>query len=434
MARPDFRQGSYKGVPFECQSGTDDYNTSVALFDYPNVDLPDVQDMGTPEDHTLKIFFLNAKYADWQAFKAAVKQSGPGELIHPWEGSMQAIAMTVHVLRDNRINCAEVDVTFKRVRAVQVVTVMPTLKSKSDDLAASNASAFTIEQNLLAVSLKSRFIPSTVSAAGIGLSGFMATVTNLSNAIRAKIAVISAFVGTCLGYVNVVVSPVQMLESDATALITLPGAILDNIATSINSLAGTAVGALNVPGYFMDSLDAGFASMEAAFGDFGGDGTLEAIYYSNKARAKVTAAALDLRADEAFDEGTTFTLKDYGQPDTEVTRNAAMSMDLVDQVTANARGAVNAALASVRANFGQAGFALEVELKAQAAILQEMADEIRIRRPEIISYTVTSEISVHLLCFYLYQDIGRAAEILKLNRVPDPNFLTPGTELRVYAA
>src|ERR1700688_171808 len=104
MARTDYRQGSYKFIPFDCQTASDDHNKAVALFEYPNVDFPDAEDMGTPQDVKLKIYFLRDKYADWAKFLAKWRETGTGELVHPWEGAMLVQPMTLSVVRDNRID------------------------------------------------------------------------------------------------------------------------------------------------------------------------------------------------------------------------------------------------------------------------------------------------------------------------------------------
>ncbi len=432
MIRDDYRQGSYKGVPFDCQSANDSLTKSVAFFEYPDLDDPDVEDTGTGSEFRLKIFFLGDRYADWQTFKAAFKAQGPGDLVHPWEGPMQAIGTVLSVVRDNRVDCAEADVTFRRVRSVSVVVSSPTLKSKNDELAASNQVAAQAENDLLAVSYTS--VPATVPTSGLGTSGYMATVVGLSSAIRAKVAIVSNFVGQCLGYINRPIAAALMLVSDMSTFGALPGMILGSVAGSVNAVAGIYIGVINLPGMFASGLQAGFVTMEASFGNFGGDAGLSAVYFSNKARAKCMAVAVELRADEAYENGDTFTLKDYGLPDAEVTRGQAMTMDQIDAVVADARGAIDDAITAARSAFGDSAFGLVQELKNQAAILQDMADEIRLQRPRIINYEVPSEMSVHLLCFYLYKDIRRAPEVLKLNSIKDPNFLKPGDVLRIYAS
>ncbi len=432
MIRDDYRQGSYKGVPFDCQSANDTLTKAVAFFEYPDVDDPDVEDTGTGSEFRMKIFFLNEKYSDWQKFRAAYKEQGPGELVHPWEGPMQAIGTVLAVVRDNRIDCAEVDVTFRRVRSVAVVTTSPTLKSRTDELAASNQAAAQAENDLLAANYA--FIPASVPVSGMGTSGYMATVTGLSTMIRSKVSVISNFVGQCLGYINRPIAGTQLLISDMATFGALPGMILGSVAGSINAVAGIYIGVINLPAVFATSLCAGFSALEASFGSFGGDGALQAIYLSNKGRAKCMAVAVELRADEAYEDGDTFTLKDYGLPDAEVDRSEPLTMDDIDAMVADARGSVDDAIAAARTEFGDSAFGLVQELKNQAFIIQDMADQIRLQRPRIINYQVPSGMSVQLLCFLLYRDIRRAPEVLKLNRIPDPNFLKAGDVLRVYAS
>ena len=52
----------------------------------------------------------------------------------------------------------------------------------------------------------------------------------------------------------------------------------------------------------------------------------------------------------------------------------------------------------------------------------------------MVTHTVAAPACLRLIAHRLYGDHTRAPEIQRLNRLRDPNFLTPGQELKVYAS
>jgi prophage DNA circulation protein len=69
-----------------------------------------------------------------------------------------------------------------------------------------------------------------------------------------------------------------------------------------------------------------------------------------------------------------------------------------------------------------------------AAAVQEAAAAVIEARPPMVTHTVAVRSCPRLLAHQLYGDHTRAPEIQRLNALADPNFLTPGQELKVYAS
>jgi len=428
------RDASFKGIKCRAKDVSDDSQKAVARFSYAETDYPDIEEMSVSTQYKIRAVFDEDIYNTLEAFIQALEEHGPGTLVHPTRGAMQASALNWSILHDDREFFADVDITFEQVNQIPVVRDLPTLHSQAQALQVMNADAVVHEQAMLGVAYRDRSIPTYAPTAGLGLAGYLSTVAGLSGAVRKQFSAVSGLVGVAISYVTPYVAPLQLIAADLTAVATLPGAVCSQISTALNSVAGIKTSMLNLPGRLSAGLDNSCASMESSFGEFGGIGEHRAVYRSQKARAKVSAAALELRADEAAEKGDTLTLRDYGQPDVEVSRSQTMTIDEIDALVAGARGSVNDALDELRTGYGDGGYTLETNLKAQAALLQEMADEIRLRRPQIIEHTVDADTSVRLLCFGLYRDIRRAPEVLRLNKVKDPNFLQAGTVLRVYAS
>ncbi|MBU1041576.1 MAG: hypothetical protein KKF77_10810, partial [Proteobacteria bacterium] len=73
-------------------------------------------------------------------------------------------------------------------------------------------------------------------------------------------------------------------------------------------------------------------------------------------------------------------------------------------------------------------------LKDVALAVQESAAAVLEARPPLVTHTVAAPACLRLIAHQLYGDHTRALELYRLNTPRDPNFLTPGQELKVYAS
>ena len=433
MTWDDLRPASWKGLRFLCETLGDEFEHAVACFDYPYRNAPDVEDMGTATTFRVKAWFFDEDYDGFPAFNGKLIESGPGDFVHPVKGTFKAQLMSASVRHDDREQTAEIDLTFKVIELVSVVATHPTLKSKAAELKALDTSAAAKETTALADSFTARGIPASAPTAGLGGPGYLATVSAFASTVKKELAVVNTFAGQVQGFVAQAVAPLNIITS-VVATASLPVVVLEQITSAVNSVAGEGAGLLSLPGKFTGRLATAFESMSATFERFGGNNALKAVYLSKKARSLISGAALELRLDESAEKSTSFSLKDYDQPDTQVEPRGVMTMDDIDRMVATARQAVDDALPAVRASFGSKSYGLEIDLKAQALRLQEMADEIRLRRPQIVEVELESDTSLHIFCHDRYRDLNRAVEVMRLNKIKDPNFLTKGTRLRVYVS
>jgi prophage DNA circulation protein len=432
--RDDLRVGTYKGIVLAFRDIEDSGKKSLALYSYPYRNAPDVEDLGSSSTVKLTVFFLNDRYEEHKEFINRLRENGPGELVHPAYGSVTAIPTDWAVTHDDRIRTAEVRVTFQVVEEAPVLTSAPTLTSKSWDMGSVSSMAAVETMAALGKDLETEGINGDVSAEGIGEPGYLSGIFGLATSARNGLAVVHDTVGTARKFVNGSVKPLGMLGESSVGSLGVTGALVGTIADAINSVAGVKSSLLSMPGRFMRGMGNGFGELDSAFGSFSGSDSLRVSYRVSRARAKVAAASVELRADESAEKGVPLSLREYGQPYGEVRRGRIMTMAEVDQVVTDARRSVNDALADIHLTYGDSGHELAVMLKSLAASLQEMADDIRLRRPMLVDYQVPAKTSLHLVCFALYSDISRADEILRLNAIKDPNFIPAGRVLKVYAA
>lgn len=89
--RDELRPGSFRGVPFLVESSDEKLGRRAVQTEYPGRDDPYPEDMGRKAwSDSLKVFVLGEDHLQQAArLKAALNEFGPGELVHPYWGTMQ---------------------------------------------------------------------------------------------------------------------------------------------------------------------------------------------------------------------------------------------------------------------------------------------------------------------------------------------------------
>lgn len=429
----DLLKASYRGIEFKYIDIDDGFKKTIAKYDYPYVDGSDLEDMGL-EARTvrLKAVFMGENYANLSAFIEALKEQGPGEVEHPLFGTFKAVPESVSIRHDERAYFADVDITFIEHKELTFAAPVYMASSKMGECSELIIESSTQAEDNLGSALDEEGIADDVSSEGLGESGFMAIIAGFTSKVRNAMRKINVVVSTVKGYINQATAPFKLITSAVSYATNLPGSILGSFAQGIESVAGAYIGLINAPGKFMDSFNFGLKKMEAVLGDFQGNKSMKASWHTTKASALTTSASIELAADESAENGESLSLKEYGS-DIEVSRTQLMTIDEIDAIVVVVREAVNVAIEVVRDAYGDSGFDLELVLKAQALLIQETADQIRLKRERIIEYEVLSDSSLHVIAFNLYGDLNEAERLLRINKIIEPNFIKCGQVLRVYA-
>ncbi len=112
---PDGQPASFRGVPFHVISDTPDRSHAPAIYEYPDRPGAVVKDQARGASRfRLTAVFFGDTYRDSERFKAALDETGPGDLVHPVWGTMEVVVGQVSGPRhsaDRRRYC-EFDVEF----------------------------------------------------------------------------------------------------------------------------------------------------------------------------------------------------------------------------------------------------------------------------------------------------------------------------------
>lgn len=88
------RPASFRGVPFYINDSQLGAGRRLARHEYPQRDLPYLEDMGRKaREYKVDAYVLGPEYMDSRdALLAAIEKPGPGQLVHPWHGTVQVVA------------------------------------------------------------------------------------------------------------------------------------------------------------------------------------------------------------------------------------------------------------------------------------------------------------------------------------------------------
>jgi prophage DNA circulation protein len=121
MAAPDppwlqkFRQVSFRGVPFFIDNVDSQFGRRIVTHEYPQRDKPFSEDLGRrARRFSVAGYLVGGDYGlARDKLIAAVEQPGPGELVHPYQGTIQVVCegFTVRERRQDGGYC-EVSLTF----------------------------------------------------------------------------------------------------------------------------------------------------------------------------------------------------------------------------------------------------------------------------------------------------------------------------------
>jgi len=397
---------SFRGVMFDVIDIDDTVGHAVSVFEYPYVDGGEAEDLGArPATFALNAIFFGDDYeARLRELLDALKERGPGELIHPVWGSIPRAQV-----QDFAVHHAAEAPDSASVRMSFVETVEE--RSFWDGKQATQQAAAVAAPGDRATAASGE---KTVSA----LARLRA-----ANLLARPDAARAALLGPLLAGVaearGVVVSGLDVVN--------YPRAWLADIATVTNAILGA--------GAWRDTLQADFRGLGLALNRAFGikpsrTGTrLAAAATPTEAQAAAVAALhISVTSATTLASGAGLLLGAEAEL-------ATMSPPEIEAVANAARAALLDAMDDARGVLDLEGAREVVEpLKDMALAVQRAAAAIIEARPPLIDRPAPLRGNYRLIAHALYGDHSRALELARLNpRKANPNTIQAGEVLHAYA-
>lgn len=388
--RDELRDGMFRGAPFYCEEAKLRGGRRQAVFEYPQREQGDSEDMGRKlRRFSLDLFVLGEEYmAARDQLLVALESAGPAWLVHPYLGELYVAVEDFDLTESTK----EGGIAKFSVQFVEKPT------DALDDLLFEQPSQVAAAIAAVQVQAPVAFAESF----GVqGQSSFVQTAA--ASRIDAMLDAVSGIAGP-VGAFNVAL---RKLANSVTNLLLQPG----NLALSLIQLQQSLTASLNLP---RTALNAQLQLLRSARASTGG--TLapaltpsHQVERDNAAALQgltVTAALLEIASLVASEKATAL----FQSPDDQDALYAEW-VSALDERMAAAAGALLTSLQAVQAAFVQ-------EWKRQARLV-------------IGHYRVTTTAPAVVLAYRATGDAKDEGELVARNRVRHPLFVAAGSALEL---
>lgn len=383
---------SFRGVPFFIETAERSGGRKTITHEYPGRDDQFVEDLGrrgaafTCEGYVIGADYLAAK----QNLLAALEKSGPGELIHPYYGSL-TVACTGYRIRESTDagGMALVSIDFAETGAKPIY---PTASPTTASVVASSATSAR-------AALQAGFLAgyNVLGQPTFALRSLSAMVASASQEMNAELSPVVQDVQTLAALKK----GLGQLVLNAAALVIAPATLFTSLVNVVSTVGDLSLGALGLQALlraygFRPSTDPPPLTTSTR--------QREAANYAVLHRTIQTLAtiqAAEIAPQEAYDS-----------------YDAAVSVrnqitDQIDEQSAASDDGTYAALMQLRADLVRALPGADSDL------------------PKIVSYTPPSTVPSLVLCYQLYGALDGEDDILARNSVVRPGFVPGGVRLDV---
>lgn len=400
----NLQDASFRGVPFDCISTSDLIHHEVVQHTVPYTNGAELEATGSGADpiRIQAIFFGDDYETRLNEFLAAVRVIGPGELVHPVFGALQAVVQECEQSHDaERPDTCLLNLTFLRDGLSVPVFTDKTLLQRADDaMQAADTALAQSTDNLAAQAQK------------IGL--LQNTLAGIKRAAR--------FADRCR-------QAVGQLREFTTGIVSAAYNVIDAPRAFAADIAALADGMIDLRDFDKEVIMAQWRGLTEQFS--------RALRLPNDGKDVDDATRQDDNRLSLFLGVQEFNVMTQaavvilgGEADT-----PSLTPAELEEITDTLRTRCQALIDQHREQGDDVDSREVVEsLKTAADTVQQTASALLALKPPLVERKVEQPISLRLLAFQWYGDHERATELLRLNpQIRHPNFLAPGDVLHAYA-
>lgn len=430
-------QGKFRDATFYLAKDDAEFGRRTVKKEFPGLDNPKMEDIArATRAFSLEMFVIGEDYdAQRDALIAALETAGPGELVHPYWGTM-----TVSIDGPARISQSTKEGGIARITAKFVKTNEELKRVKRD----ATADVVTVSAADVQAAMQAQF-------------GTAFTVINAIASVASDARQLVQDVTDAVAEVQEKIAAVIGLVDDATdAIEDVREAITDAIDTAGDILRSPLVLAAKLTVMY-DAVVAGIASIgdafDAAIAIFGGEDSVPAEGNIIAARTQVDvmrSTVVDLQAivDAVFPalpsgDAQQNSIKRTNQEElgrlikaavvTAVANNVVLlTFESFDQAQ-DMRDVITAGIDDLLADSGLADGVYGPLCDLRAALCDHLA-QVANSLPELVDYTPNVTLPALVLAYQIYGDSTRDADLLARNpQLRDPNAVPGGKAIQVIA-
>lgn len=434
----EYRKASFRGAEFEVTSRSWSSGRRNQVHEYPNKDIPYTEDLGKKaESYPVTAFVIGSDYKSKRdALRKACIQEGSGTLIHPDYGTIEVICDSISIKEDY---------SSQRMAIIELVFIEVGEKA-IPETSIDYAGQITSSAGSLTSAAKNSFVSGFSLSDGVeGLTGLLGSISDLCTSSLDNI-------GTGIGYAEGLASDVQ-------------GAMNNIVAASSYalSLKTSAKALLNTPNGLASQIDTVFSAISSLAGGYSGSGASSTKAYSasstSSSSSSATSASSATVTTNAFKTVRELASKSNASETANTSNDDAKAekkcMQQIEQLTKQIVVAKEAEVITT-IEFASAedaevvldDFLTDVEevelfedVEPSSEVMQSLRDlreivieymqNIAMELPRTRSLILNGSLPSLVVAYDLYEDVNRADEIVKKNKIAFPGFIPAGKELKV---
>lgn len=395
-----YRQASFRGLEFKVEAHDARFGRRQVTHEFAQRDTPFTEDLGRrAQSYSIDAYLIGDDYpAQRDQLRAACETAGPGELVHPYLGSMQVVCTGLTIresVSDARMCFLQITFTeageakFPTDLADPVRAVSDAADSAKQSLSAGFLSRFSVDG----------FASFVVDAAAGRVSGLSDFMQSLPVNPVAEAQTVAAFFGR-----------VKSLGANALALVTKPAQLISEITAIIGSVrsvfgsrANDALGAIRTA--YVPDYDGVLSTPNREQQAENQDSISAAVRRLSICEMAVFAV---LQAEASGDQVGSSQL----DPPPFETREDAITVrdSLIDAIDYELESPITST----------EEFQSMTDLRAQLVRNVPSPDQ---QLPRIATYTPAATLPSLVVAYQVYADAGRSVEIAERNRVRHPGFM-----------
>jgi len=432
------RLGALKIDDFELEAETirDSFEKAIAVYEYPFVDGADTEDLGHKARRiSIRCYFFGEQYARHEEFLSHLDSRELFELTHPKYGLLTGRIDTVSVSHDDRLETAEIDLSFIVNRSDSQAA------AKSADVQGAVEETFVAGQD----NLLTHYAADVISVLGPEAAGILNTTLDpelgiagqfpyASRTARAYLTDVDGWIGDMSGTLAEVTNPGTSLIALVTYPASLAGRVIGVLANTVERCALSLATLRVSPSRFLDSLQISLEALTGSAGERRSSFSRPARIAASQrlaveASALYAADELNRQAMRQAEKQRSFdAVGNYLDPDP---APEVMTIRELERSLAIVRGDVSATITNIRIDDNSENAVIVSDLKTMSRQLTDHVDDIKLERDRMVTVQLDNPLPLHLVCLRYGLSYQYAARLMAANNIIRPNF-TSG-EIVVYA-
>lgn len=398
------------GIRLDWQDLSSDRKHAVVRHEYPGQDGADLEDQGWgPSEHKLKIVFLADRKADWEKLQAKLATGARMVLEHPEKGALNGIVENLSIKIDDRIDTAEVDITFVE----DGIGIPVVFRPSASDVAASMFEPLARYSCGLCAE---PFFPSSAPSPDLADPNWLEKLGDLGNKLNALVGAMKSEIGRMDSLIVRFTSPVSaaLLAIDFAA--DLPSQLTKRIATVFDLMQGKVDGApspaLSAKKYLRDS-----RTLADTFKGSQSEGPARVLAASQGASTAGRVMAGDedrLRAMRAYEGTQAFDAEGRWLGRGSQPSQLPATVDQIDALVSEARALIQQARPWVDdpSDLDRLALALQEQFRSRLVEFEQL------REIEVLTPT-----PLHIICHQYGLPYNVAERLVLLNHIRNPSFV-----------